>query len=48
MNPVVTAVALSASHTLTKAVAPSIQLLAGLGVAGASGTRTVWQDVRMS
>ncbi len=34
MNPIVTAVALSASHSFTKAVAPSIQLLAGLGVEG--------------
>ncbi|MEN4921307.1 MOSC domain-containing protein [Achromobacter spanius] len=34
MHPIVTAVALSQAHTFSKAVAPSITLLAGLGVEG--------------
>ncbi len=34
MTPIVTAVALSASHTFTKPVTPSIRLLTGLGVEG--------------
>jgi len=34
MNPIVTAVALSQAHTFTKAVAPAITLLEGLGVEG--------------
>ncbi|MFD4841416.1 MOSC domain-containing protein [Achromobacter sp. NPDC058515] len=34
MNPIVTAVALSQAHTFSKAVAPAIMLLAGLGVEG--------------
>ncbi|MGE8702075.1 MAG: hypothetical protein ACN6O5_05295 [Achromobacter sp.] len=53
MTPIVTAVALSASHTFTKPVTASIRLLAGLGVEGdaAPGRHRqapVWQDLRMS